>query len=112
MSECLVTGTVSQVAVGPRVNGPAQRQLQLLVAGEVQGVCRTRPYRRGVQPSHWPPDTLGGYDSSEGVHHVPVPCGRVRLQALHPRLPGVMEQVRGQKAAGIGTVTWLRSWIQ
>lgn len=71
--------TVGQMAVSPGVDDVTQTLLQFLVAGEVESMRRSCPHGRGIQPSHWSPDTLGGYDSPKRVHHIPVAGGRLRL---------------------------------
>jgi hypothetical protein len=71
--------TVGQMAVSPGVDDVTQTLLQFLVAGEVEGVRRTRPHGCGIQPSYWSPDTLGGYDSPKSIHHIPVTGSRLRL---------------------------------
>lgn len=78
--------TVGKVAVGSRVDGVAQGELDLLVAGEVEGVCRPRPHRQHVDASDGPPQALRPHDLPQGVHHVPVAGAGLWLEALHSGL--------------------------
>lgn len=79
--------TVGKVAVGSGVDGVAQGELELLVAGEIERVGWPRPHRQHVHAPDRPPHPLGPDDLPERVHHVAVVRPRLRLQALHAGLP-------------------------
>lgn len=74
------------MAVGAWMNGVTERELDLLVAGEVEGVGRPRPHRQHIHASDRPPHALGPHDLSQGVHHVPVARSWLGVQALHTSL--------------------------
>lgn len=86
-----VSPTVSEVAVGSGVDGVAEGELDLLVAGEVEGVCGACPHRHHIHAPDGPPQPLGAYDLPKGVHHIAVARSRLGLQALHSRLKGERE---------------------
>lgn len=78
--------TVSKVAVGSGMDGVAQGELDLLVAGEIKRVGWPRPHRQHVHAPDWPPHTLGLNYLPQRVHHVPVARPWLRVQALHASL--------------------------
>lgn len=85
-SICVSVGrhlTICKVAVGSRVNGVTERELDLLVAAEVESVCRPRPHRQHIHSSDWPPHAFSPYDLPQGVHHVPVARSWLGVQTLH-----------------------------
>lgn len=108
--------TVGKVAVCSRVDGVAQRELDLLIAGEVKGVCRSRPHRQHVDPSDGPPEALCPHNLPQGVHHVPVAGVGLRLEALHPRLEKEKNmfptnQLPALFTHGLDSQNRMRTWI-
>lgn len=83
---CEVRLTVGEVAVGSRVDGVAEGELDLLVAGEVERVGGAGAHRQHVDAPDGPPHALGPHDLPQRVHHVPVASARLRVEALHPGL--------------------------
>lgn len=62
---------------------------------------RSRPNCRRIQAPHWPQDSLCGYDSTKGVHHIPVAGCGVGLEALHSCLP---TKKKGKQKFRVNTV--------
>lgn len=78
--------TISKMTVGTRMNGVTERELDLLVAGEVESVGRPRSHRQHIHTSDWPPHALSPHNLLQGVHHVPVTRSWLGVQALHASL--------------------------
>lgn len=74
------------MAVGTGMDGVTQRELDLLIAGEIKCVGWPRPHRQHIDSSDWAPHTLGPNDLRQSVHHVPVVCSWLWVQALHTSL--------------------------
>lgn len=86
MCICMLCGTISQMAVSPWVNDITESLFEFLIAGKIEGVGRSCPDCRCVQPPHWPPNSLCGNNSVQGIHHILVAGCGLRLEALHSRL--------------------------
>lgn len=81
-----MVNTVSYMAIAPGADDIAHCLFQFLIAGKIQGMCRPSSYRRNIQSSHRPPESLRADDFEQGLHHVAVASGGIRLQTLHPGL--------------------------
>lgn len=89
ISQSLLTGkhlTIGKVAVGARMNSVTERELYLLIAREVESMGRPRPHCQYIHASDRPPHALSLYNLPQGIHHVPVACARLWVQALHASL--------------------------
>lgn len=68
------------------MDGVTQRELDLLIAGEIKCVGWPRPHCQHIYSSDWAPHTLSPNDLRQRVHHVPVVCPWLWVKALHTSL--------------------------